>query len=348
MTQMGLVLKREGRVPSSKLARCLPIRLSSPTTSSSWDRALPPASFWRPTSSGLPLRLGVGARAGRPCDACRAAGRPRGVRPVHRGERGQREQSEELELHARFGGGSNCWWACTPRMLPVDFELYSRYGVSVDWPLRYDDLEGDYAAVERRMQVAGDSQRSPMPRSLPFPQPPHRLSGAGEILRATFGDQVFAQPRRDRAARAPLARRAAVAGCAACARSMRSSRSPERWRRLLRCARRAAFGRAALLVDTRWASRAGFGSSKAGASDFARAELVGIGANAIFNAAPAAAIRARRRARRRGSHRAGVRDGGRDPRALPAARVHQHQRSRLHALTTVRTAPRARVPCSRS
>ena len=43
-----------------------------------------------------------------------------------------------------FGGSSNCWWACTPRMLPADFELNTRYGVGRDWPIGYSELEEYY------------------------------------------------------------------------------------------------------------------------------------------------------------------------------------------------------------
>src|SRR5262245_50207690 len=31
-----------------------------------------------------------------------------------------------------FGGGTNCWYAQTPRMHPSDFKLKSRYGVGAD------------------------------------------------------------------------------------------------------------------------------------------------------------------------------------------------------------------------
>src|SRR5690554_2992457 len=43
-----------------------------------------------------------------------------------------------------FGGGSNCWAACTPRLLPEDFRLKSTYGVGADWPLTYEELEPYY------------------------------------------------------------------------------------------------------------------------------------------------------------------------------------------------------------
>src|SRR5688500_12403971 len=36
-----------------------------------------------------------------------------------------------------FGGGSNCWWAGSPRLMPNDFRLLSKYGVGRDWPISY-------------------------------------------------------------------------------------------------------------------------------------------------------------------------------------------------------------------
>jgi choline dehydrogenase-like flavoprotein len=96
-------------------------------------------------------------------------------------------------FNVAFGGGSNCWWACTPRMLPADFELESRYGVGVDWPLKYEDLEGFYTTAERWMHVAGPSERTPFERSEPYPQKPHRWSTPDESLAAAF-DQFYVQP----------------------------------------------------------------------------------------------------------------------------------------------------------
>ena len=103
-----------------------------------------------------------------------------------------------------FGGGSSCWWACTPRFLPNDFRLRSRYGVGRDWPVDYGDLEEHYQAAEEIMQISGPG-RSPFPRSRPYPQPPHRLSDPDEILRAAYPERYFAQPTAR--ARLPTGRR---------------------------------------------------------------------------------------------------------------------------------------------
>ena len=104
---------------------------------------------------------------------------------------GQPEKAWNFRLG--FGGGSGCWWACTPRFLPSDFRLRSRYGVGRDWPVDYDDLEEHYQAAEEIMQISGP-ERSPFARSRPYPQPPHRLSDPDEILREAYPEHYFPQP----------------------------------------------------------------------------------------------------------------------------------------------------------
>jgi choline dehydrogenase-like flavoprotein len=89
-----------------------------------------------------------------------------------------------------FGGNSKCWLGGTTRMMPGDFQLHSRYGVGLDWPMSYDDLEKHYGVVEQIMQVSGPSD-SPMPRSSPFPLPPHRFSDPDTLLKRHFPDGWF-------------------------------------------------------------------------------------------------------------------------------------------------------------
>lgn len=86
-----------------------------------------------------------------------------------------------------FGGNSKCWLGGTTRFMPGDFKLKSRYGVGHDWPISYDDLESHYCTVEQVMLVSGPSD-SPMPRSRPFPLPPHRFSDPDTLLKKRFPD----------------------------------------------------------------------------------------------------------------------------------------------------------------
>ncbi len=79
------------------------------------------------------------------------------------------------------GGSSLHWGGVTPRFLPADFELRSRYGVGVDWPIGYRELEPFYGAAERVLGVsAGDA---PYPRSARSVLPPHPYSPIDELVR---------------------------------------------------------------------------------------------------------------------------------------------------------------------
>jgi choline dehydrogenase-like flavoprotein len=82
------------------------------------------------------------------------------------------------------GGGTNCWYAQTPRFHPSDFRMRSRYGVAQDWPLDYDELEPYYFAAETKMSVAGSPEMGEiLPRSAPFPQPAHKQTAVDAIMR---------------------------------------------------------------------------------------------------------------------------------------------------------------------
>jgi glucose dehydrogenase len=73
----------------------------------------------------------------------------------------------------RVGGSTWHFLGNTPRFLPADFQLKSRYGVGADWPLSYDDLEPFYADAEDELGVSGDHALWNDPqlgvRSRPFP-----------------------------------------------------------------------------------------------------------------------------------------------------------------------------------
>jgi len=82
------------------------------------------------------------------------------------------------------GGGTNCWYAQTPRFHPSDFKMRSRYGVAQDWPLDYDELDPYYVAAEHRMSVAGSPDMAVvLPRSAQFPQPAHKLTAVDQVMR---------------------------------------------------------------------------------------------------------------------------------------------------------------------
>lgn len=94
-----------------------------------------------------------------------------------------------------FGGGTNCWYAQTPRMHPSDFRIRSLYGVGNDWPLSYDDIEPFYCEAEEIMAISGDDGSAiHFPRSRPYPQAPHRMSAPDRLMKQAQPDLHFACP----------------------------------------------------------------------------------------------------------------------------------------------------------
>ena len=77
-------------------------------------------------------------------------------------------------LQARVVGGTTWHWGgLALRYHPNDFVMHSKYGVAVDWPLSYEDLEPWYGEAENALGVAGpDNEDWGSPRSAPYPMPP--------------------------------------------------------------------------------------------------------------------------------------------------------------------------------
>lgn len=71
------------------------------------------------------------------------------------------------------GGSALHWGGVTNRFSEEDLTLHSRYGLAVDWPLSWSELERFCCEAERRIGVAGEP--GPFPedrRSEPYPMPP--------------------------------------------------------------------------------------------------------------------------------------------------------------------------------
>lgn len=92
-----------------------------------------------------------------------------------------------------FGGSSNCWTGCTPRFMPADFKLQSLYGVGMDWPISYDDLEPYYCEAEDIMSISGPEQ-TPYPMSKAYPLPAHSFNTVDKILNKEFSSLYISQP----------------------------------------------------------------------------------------------------------------------------------------------------------
>lgn len=185
-----------------------------------------------------------------------------------------------------FGGSSNCWWACTPRFLPEDLRLRSTYGVGRDWPVSYDDLEEYYCEAEEIMAVSGPDDGSPYPRSRPYPQPPHRLSDPDRLFKRRFPDAFFNQPTARPTRTLDSGRRRCCAN-GVCSRCPIDSKFTilNSLQHLYRLDPRVTLltGATVTALDVANDRVAGVHYELAGVEHLARGELVGLGANALFN-----------------------------------------------------------------
>ncbi len=97
------------------------------------------------------------------------------------------------------GGSTWHWQGIYVRMLPRDFRMHSNYGVGVDWPIDYADIEPWYVRAEDAMGVSGSDQESKnyyerhfgAYRSKPYPMPPLVPSYLDKVVaRAVDGGTV--------------------------------------------------------------------------------------------------------------------------------------------------------------
>jgi choline dehydrogenase-like flavoprotein len=185
-----------------------------------------------------------------------------------------------------FGGSSNCWWACTPRLLPEDFRLRSTYGVGRDWLVSYDDLEEYYCEAEEIMAVSGPDDDSPYPRSRPYPQPPHLLSNPDRLFKQRFSGAFFNQPaaRPTRALESGRPRCCANGVCSQCPIDSKFT-ILNSLMGLYRADPRVTLltGATVLRLDIANDRVVGVQYERAGAEQVVRGDLVGLGANALFN-----------------------------------------------------------------
>ena len=69
------------------------------------------------------------------------------------------------------GGSTLHWSGMAQRLRPSDFHTRTRYGLGIDWPISYEELEPYYLRAEHELGVAGDPAEGGPPRSGPFPMP---------------------------------------------------------------------------------------------------------------------------------------------------------------------------------
>jgi choline dehydrogenase-like flavoprotein len=195
-------------------------------------------------------------------------------------------KEKEWKFTLAFGGGSNCWFGCTPRLMPNDFRMKRAFGVGDDWPLRYEDLEPYYEEAERVMAIAGSPDRSPYPRRGPHPQPPHRLSDPDRLLVNAYPEHYFPQPTAR--ARVPVGRRSACCANGVCGLCPIDAKfTIENGLSELYDDPRVTtlFGSTVKAVDVANNHAAGLVVEREGREDIVSGDLVVLGAGGLFNAA---------------------------------------------------------------
>jgi choline dehydrogenase-like flavoprotein len=88
-----------------------------------------------------------------------------------------------------LGGTSLHWLGTTPRFLPNDFRLNSKYGVGVDWPITYDELQDWYCEAEWSIGVSANKEDQAhlgvwFPKDYDYPM---------ERIPPSYSDQVIGQ-----------------------------------------------------------------------------------------------------------------------------------------------------------
>jgi choline dehydrogenase-like flavoprotein len=116
------------------------------------------------------------------------------------------------------GGGSLVWYGNALRKAPNDFRTHSMYGLGVDWPISYDDLEEYYYQAEVEMKVSGPPKDALTGfRKKSYPLPPFQLPpGAIELNRILGGAGFEITPSPKARLSIDTAERVACCGAGTC------------------------------------------------------------------------------------------------------------------------------------
>jgi len=92
----------------------------------------------------------------------------------------------------QLGGTSLHWLGTTPRFVPNDFHINTTYGVGVDWPLTYDELQDYYCEAEWSIGVSANREDQEhlgvwFPDGYDYPM---------ERIPPSYSDQVIAKKTR--------------------------------------------------------------------------------------------------------------------------------------------------------
>ena len=308
-------------MPQGLAARCraTTTRRSCSTSTSAACRT---STGWRATATRTPVDLVVvGAGAGgvmlaqrlarkgwrdrRPREGAVLGSRPRlGQRREGRGrpllDRQARRSrgSDPIEMGKNnsgvgVGGSMTHFAGYVPRFHPSDFEVRTRDGVGVDWPISYWDLKASFERVERELPVAGRVLAVGRPARLPARR---RIPISGAAVDGVAGR---ARTTASRCASAPssitngvfgnrphcIYRGFCLEGCKVNAKALAADHASARRDR----ARRAR------CAPTRWSTRVELDDATGRCTGVALRHATGASASSAPTPSPSAATRSRRR-----------------------------------------------------
>src|SRR5579871_1072578 len=112
-----------------------------------------------------------------------------GEHPWHDDYLADQQADGIISMTMAVGGLALHWGGACNRFSEEDLRLKSMYGLAVDWPIAWSELETYYCEAERRLNVAGEpSPHAEDRRSQPYPQPPIPLSYNLQLLK-TWAEQ---------------------------------------------------------------------------------------------------------------------------------------------------------------
>lgn len=85
------------------------------------------------------------------------------------------------------GGAALHHYAVWLRLHAEDFEMKSRFGEGLDWPIFYDDLRPFYDEIQKEVGISGDAEKEVWrPPGEPYPMPPLSLFNQARIIELGF------------------------------------------------------------------------------------------------------------------------------------------------------------------
>ena len=85
------------------------------------------------------------------------------------------------------GGSAMHHYAVWLRLHAADFEMKTRFGRGLDWPLQYDELRPFYDRIQKEVGISGDAEKEVWrPAGDPYPMPPLQVFAQGKIIEQGF------------------------------------------------------------------------------------------------------------------------------------------------------------------